>query len=69
MLCSTGKPLDTRIRTVVEGKLYEAGGELYVLGDADLAGHEGKFNVDGWGEDNSLEQYLNLPANDVEIVY
>ena len=69
MLCATGKPLDTRIRTVVEGKLYEAGGELYVLGDADLAGHEGKFNVDGWGEDNSLEQYLNLPANGVEIVY
>ena len=69
MLCATGRPLDTRIRTIVEGKLYEAGGELYVLGDADLAGYEGKFNVDGWGEGNSLEQYLNLPANDVEIVY
>ena len=54
---------------MVEGTLYEAGGELYVLGDADLAGHEGKFNVDGWGENNSLEQYLNLPTNDVEIVY
>ena len=69
MLCATGKPLDTPIRTVVEGTLYEADGELYVLGAADLAGHVGKINVDGWGEDNTLEQYLNLPANDVEIVY
>ena len=69
MLCATGKPLDTPIRTVVEGTLYEAGGELYVLGAADLAGHVGRINVDGWGEDNTLEQYLNLPANDVEIVY
>ena len=69
MLCATGKSLDTSIRTVVEGTLYEAGGELYVLGATDLTGHMGKVNVDGWGEDNTLEQYLNLPANDVEIVY
>ena len=70
MLCATGKPLDTPIRTVVEGALYEADGELYVLGNADLSGYAGrKINVDGWGQDNTLEQYLNLPANDVEIVY
>lgn len=31
MLCATGKPLDTPIKEVVENRLYEADGEMYVL--------------------------------------
>lgn len=71
MLCATGKPLDTPVKTVVKGKLYEADGEMYVLGDADLSEYmDRKINVDGWGETTTLEQYLNLPHPDnVEIVY
>ena len=70
MLCATGKPLDTRVKTIVEGSLYEAGGEMYVLGNVDLYEYrDRKINVDGWGESNTLEQYLNLPQSNVEIVY
>ena len=70
MLCATGKPLDTPVKTVVEGKLYEAGDEMYVLGEADLSKYKDrKINVDGWGEDNTLEWYLNLPRSNVEVVY
>lgn len=70
MLHATCKPLDTPVKTVVEGKLYEAGGEMYVLGEADLSKYtDRKINVDGWGGDNKLEWYLNLPRSNVEVVY
>ena len=70
MLCATGKPLDTPITTVVEDRLYEVEGEMYVLGDVDLSKYrDRKINVDGWGENNTLEQYLNLPRSNVEVVY
>ena len=70
MLCATGKPLDTPIATIVKDALYEAGGEVYVLGDTNLSEYrDRKINVDGWGETNTLEQYLNLPQSNVEIVY
>ncbi len=70
MLCATGKPLEVPIRMVVEGRLYEADGEMYVLGDVDLSGYrDRKIYVDGWGEDNTLEHYLNLPPSNVEVVY
>ena len=75
MLCATGKPLDAPITMIVEGKLYEVGGEIYVLGDVDLTNYsKRKINVDGWGENNTLEQYLNMFSGDmdsgrVKIVY
>ena len=75
MLCVTGKPLDTPITTVIKNKLYEADGEMYVLGNVDLSEYaDRKINVDGWGDDNTLEQYLNMFSGDmhsdnVEIVY
>ena len=70
MLCATGKPLDTPIATIVKDALYEAGGEVYVLGDTNLSEYKDrKINVDGWGETNTLEQYLNLPQSNVEIIY
>ena len=70
MLCATGKPLDTPITTVVEDRLYEVEGEMYVLGDVDLSKYrDRKINVDGWGENNTLEQYLNLPRSNVDIIY
>ena len=75
MLWSTGKPLDTPITTVIGDKLYEIDGEMYVLGNVDLSKYvDRKINVDGWGEDNTLEQYLNMFLGDmhsgnVEIVY
>ena len=56
MLCITGKPLDTPIKTVIEAKLYEANGEMYVLGDTDLSRYKDhRIYVDGWGEDNTLD--------------
>ena len=75
MLWSTGKPLDTPITTVIGDKLYEIDGEMYVLGNVDLSKYvDRKINVDGWGEDSTLEQYLNMFSGDmhsgnVEIVY
>ena len=70
MLCATGKPLDIPIKTMVEGKLYEAGGEMYVLGDVDISNYKDRrINVDGWSDDITLEQYLNLPRSNVEVVY
>lgn len=43
---------------------------MYVLGDVDLSKYRNyRINVDGWGEDNTLEQYLNLPRSNVEIIY
>ena len=70
MFCATGKPLNTLYTTVVEGKLYEVDGELYVLGDVDITKYKDRrINVDGWGDDATLEQYLNLPRSNVEIIY
>lgn len=70
MLCATHKPLNTPVRTVVEDRLYEADGEMYVLGDVNLSDYRDRgINVDGWGENNTLEQYLNLPRSNVKIVY
>lgn len=70
MLCATNKPLDTQVKMVVKDRLYEADGEMYVLGDVDLSEYrDHKINVDGWGVDNTLEQYLNLPRSNVEVVY
>ena len=70
MLCATGKPLDIPIKTMVEGKLYEAGGEMYVLGDVDISNYKDRrINVDGWSDDITLEQYLNLPRSNIEIIY
>ena len=48
---------------------------MYVLGNVDLSEYaDRKINVDGWGDDNTLEQYLNMFSGDmhsdnVEIVY
>ena len=68
MLCATGKPLDTPITTIVEGKLYEAGDEMYVLDNVDLSNYKDhKINVDGWGEGNTLEQYLGLRSDNIEV--
>ena len=70
MLCATGKPLGEPVRVVAEGRLYEVADDMYVLGDVDLSGYKDrKIYVDGWGEDNTLEQYLNLPPSNVEVVY
>lgn len=70
MLCATGKPLDTPVKVVVDGKLYEVGGEMYVLGDVDISNYKDRrINVDGWSGDNTLEHYLNLPRSNVEIIY
>ena len=69
MMCSTGKPLDAKTHTVVKDSLYEVDGELYMLKDADVEGHEDmKINMDGWG-DISLERYLNLDRERINIVY
>ena len=69
MMCSAGKPLDAKTHTVVEDSLYEVDGELYMLKDADVEGHEDmKINMDGWG-DISLERYLNLDRERINIVY
>ena len=70
MLCATGKPLDTPVKEVVKDTLYEADGEMYVLENTDLSDYRSrKINVDGWAEDNALEQYLNLPDADTSIIY
>ncbi len=70
MLCVTGKPLDMPVKTVTKGKLYEVDGDMYVLADVDISEYKDRqIYVDGWGEDNTLEQYLNLPPSNVKVVY
>ena len=70
MLCATHKPLDTPIRMIVQDRLYEADGEMYVLGEVNLSKYKDrKINVNGWGETSTLEMYLNLPRSNVEVVY
>ena len=51
--------MDTPIKTVVEGKLYEADGKMYVPWDVDLSrcGNR-KINVDGWGNTAHLSNAL-----------
>ena len=68
MLCATGKPLHTAIKTLVDEKLFlveKAEGEefLYVLGEIDpdtLSGYDdAQIYIDGWA-DISLENWLNI---------
>ena len=69
MMCSTGKPLDANVRVLVEDALYEVDGEIYMVKDADIEGDDDvKINIDGWG-DISLEKYLNLGRERINIIY
>ncbi len=67
MLCATCKTLDTPVECLVEGALYKADNELYVLGNvtedhlAPFRSH--KINLDGWA-DLSLSDFLNLGFHD-----
>lgn len=62
MLCTTGKPLDVPVETLIKDVLYRASGEIYMLDDADLTGYEEHIiNMDGWSDNLSLERYLNVP--------
>lgn len=70
MLGATCKPLDVPVKTVVEGKPYGDNCEMYAPRGVDLPKYGNRrINVDGWGKDNTLEQYLNLPRSNVEIIY
>ncbi len=81
MLAATCKPLHTKLRCIVEDKLYQAiekdqsDGELYML--ADLPGdalepyRDYKINLDGWADIN-LSQFLNLGAHNrdnITVIY
>lgn len=54
MMCATGQPLDAAIETVVEGRLYKVGNEVFVLGEVSsevLAPYKGfQLNLDGWAD-------------------
>ena len=67
MLCATCKPLDTSVECLIEGALYKADDELYVVGkisEDDLAPYRShKINLDGWAE-LSLSDFLNLGFHD-----
>lgn len=81
MLAATCKPLHTKLRCIVEDKLYQAieedgsDGELYMLadlpGDALKPYRDYKINLDGWADIN-LTQFLNLGVHNrdnITVIY
>ena len=76
MLAVREKPLDTPIKTIVDGVLYEADGEAFLLADISPEQLEKyrntAINLDGWAE-ISLDQYLNLGvgsgADNIFVIY
>ena len=76
MLAVREKPLDTQIETIVDGVLYEADGEAFLLADISPEQLEKyrntAINLDGWAE-ISLDQYLNLGvgsgADNIFVIY
>ena len=71
MLCATCKTLDTKIKCIIENKLYRANDEIYLLGNIEsekLAEYANlKINIDGWADIN-LQQYLNLGIRQKENI-
>lgn len=69
MMCRTRKPLDSKITEFVKDALYMVDGELYMLKDADVGKYKDtKVNLNGWG-DISLERYLNIDRDLINVVY
>ena len=76
MLAVREKSLDTPIEAIVDGVLYEADGEAFLLSDISPEQLEKyrntAINLDGWAE-ISLDQYLNLGvgtgADNIFVIY
>ena len=71
MICATGKPLHTKIETIIKDKIYKADDDIYILGEIetkDLERYkESQIFIDGWA-DISLEHWLNMEAGQKETV-
>ena len=76
MLCATGKPLHTKIETIIKDKIYKVDDAIYILGTEQCAVRtlkvlepykESQIFIDGWA-DISLEHWLNMEVGQKENI-